>query len=65
MSDKFFLDSNICVYAFGTDGKKKEKALDLIIGNQSTISTQVLMETANVAVKKLNFSQEKIQTSCD
>jgi len=65
MSDNFFLDSNICIYAFGIDNKKKQKALDLIISSQATISTQVLMETANVATKKLNFSQEKLLLSCD
>jgi len=65
MSDRFFLDSNICIYAFDMDNKKKEKALDLIICNQSFISTQVLMEMANVALKKLKFTQEEIQLSVD
>jgi len=63
MSDKFFLDSNVCIYAFDIDSRKKEKALDLIICNQAIVSTQVLMETANVAVKKLKFKQEEIQLS--
>jgi len=63
MNDKFFLDSNVCIYAFDIDTGKKAKALDLIIGNKATISTQVLMETANVATKKLKFKQEKIQSS--
>ena len=44
---------------------KKEKALDLIIGSHATVSTQVLMETANVAVKKLKFRQDEIQLSID
>ena len=65
MNGKFFLDSNVCIYAFDTDGKKKEKALDLIVSNQATISTQVLMETANVAGKKLKFNQEEIELSID
>ena len=65
MSDKYFLDSNVCIYAFDIDKRKKEKALDLIIGNQATVSTQVLMETANVAVKKLKFKQSDVQLSID
>jgi len=63
MNDKFFLDSNICIYAFDIDSKKKEKALDLIVSEQATVSTQVLMETANVAGKKLKFNQEEIELS--
>ena len=51
MSDKFFLDTNVCIYAFDRDSKKKEKALDLIVSNQATVSTQVLMETANVPAR--------------
>ena len=65
MSDKFFLDSNVCVYAFDIDSRKKAKALDLIVGSQATVSTQVLMETANVATKKLKFKQEDVQLSVD
>jgi len=63
MNDKFFLDTNICIYAFDTDSRKKEKALDLIISNQATVSTQVLMETANVALKKLKLKHEEIHLS--
>ena len=65
MNDKIFLDTNVCIYAFGNDREKKEKALDLIIGNRATISTQVLMETANVAIKKLQFRHDEIQLSID
>ena len=63
MKGKIFLDTNVCIYAFDNDSKKKEKSLDLIIGSHATVSTQVLMETANVAVKKLKFKQDKIQLS--
>jgi predicted nucleic acid-binding protein len=65
MNDKFFLDSNICIYAFDMDNKKKEKALDLIISNHAFISTQVLMEVANITLKKFKFTQEQIQLSVD
>ena len=63
MNDKFFLDTNVCICAFDRNSKKKEKALDLIVSNQATVSTQVLMETANVAGKKLKFNQEEIELS--
>ena len=65
MNDKFFLDSNVCIYAFDMDGKKKEKALDLIVSNQATVSTQVLMETANIAGKKLKFNQKEIELAVE
>ena len=65
MNGKIFLDTNVCIYAFDNDSKKKEKSLDLIIGSHATVSTQVLMETANVAIKKFKFKQEEIQLSID
>ena len=65
MNDNFFLDTNVCIYAFDTDSRKKEKALDLITSNQATVSTQVLMETSNVAFKKLKFKHEQIQLSIE
>ena len=65
MSGKFFLDSNICIYAFDIDSRKKQIAVDLIVGNHATVSTQVLMETANVVAKKLKFKQEHVQLSVD
>ena len=65
MNDKFFLDSNVCIYAFDTDNRKKEKSLDLIISNQAAVSTQVLMEISNIALKKLKFRHDEIQRSVD
>jgi len=65
MNDKFFLDTNVCIYAFDTDSRKKEKALNLIISNKATISTQVVMETSNVALKKLKLKYEELQLSID
>ena len=44
MNDKFFLDTNVCIYAFDFGSKKKEKALDLIIGNQATVSNYSLYD---------------------
>ena len=65
MGGKFFLDSNVCIYAFDADSRKKQVALDLIVGSQAAVSTQVLMETANVAAKKLKFKHEQVQLSVD
>lgn len=57
MSDRFFIDSNICLYLFGDDIAKAAIAEKLFIQN-GTISTQVLAETANVLLRKFNFNIE-------
>ncbi len=58
MSDKFFLDSNVCLYLFDEDKAKVAIAESLFTAN-AVISTQVLAETANVLTKKFLFSKEK------
>jgi predicted nucleic acid-binding protein len=52
MPAKVFVDTNIVIYALGPHSDKTEKAASLFV-HQPTISTQVLSETANVALKKL------------
>ncbi len=51
MKDKTFVDSNIWLYLLGSDITKKQKALQLL-GQNLTISTQVLAENSNVCRKK-------------
>jgi len=58
MSDKFFIDSNICLYLFDEDRKKVAIAESLFTKN-AVVSTQVLAETGNVLSKKFLFSKEK------
>ncbi|WP_158084162.1 PIN domain-containing protein [Marispirochaeta aestuarii] len=62
---KFFIDTNILVYANDKrDPDKQRQAVDLISGlmksGEGVISTQVLQEYANVAVGKLGQSEEVV-----
>jgi predicted nucleic acid-binding protein len=52
MPAKVFIDTNIVIYALGPHSEKTDRAASLFV-QQPTISTQVLSETANVALKKL------------
>lgn len=55
MPVKIFIDTNIVIYALGPHSAKTDRAASLFVP-QPTISTQVLSETANVALKKLAMS---------
>ena len=62
---KTFLDSNIVIYANDAkDLEKQNKAIqvvkDLIKGGSGVISTQVLQEYTNVALKKLKQDQSVV-----
>lgn len=52
MSAKAFIDTNVVIYALGPNSDKTPRAAALLADNP-TLSTQVLSETANVALKKL------------
>jgi predicted nucleic acid-binding protein len=52
MPDKAFIDTNIVIYALGPDSPKTARAAQLFV-QRPTISTQVLSETANIALRKL------------
>ncbi|MDD4964211.1 MAG: PIN domain-containing protein [Gallionella sp.] len=52
MRVKAFIDTNVVIYALGKSSEKTELAAALF-ANKPVISTQVLSETANVALKKL------------
>ncbi len=52
MPAKAFIDTNIVIYALGPNSAKASLAAPLFT-HHPTISTQVLSETANVALKKL------------
>ena len=61
MSDShLFLDSNVCLYLLGEDSPKKFTAEKLLALPKVVISTQVIGENINVAIKKFKFSEEKI-----
>lgn len=56
--NKFFIDSNICIYAFDkTDVLKRQKAFDLI-SQSPVISAQVIIETYNACYRKLKLNRE-------
>ncbi|EQD42073.1 PilT domain-containing protein, partial [mine drainage metagenome] len=52
MPAKAFIDTNVVIYALGPNSAKAALAASLFI-HHPAISTQVLSETANVALKKL------------
>jgi predicted nucleic acid-binding protein len=52
MPAKAFIDTNIVIYSLGPNSAKASLVAPLF-AHHPTISTQVLSETANVAIKKL------------
>jgi predicted nucleic acid-binding protein len=56
MSADFFIDSNIAVYSVGLPSVKRDIARALI-KERPCISTQVVMETVNVLIKKFKFEK--------
>lgn len=51
MPAKAFIDTNIVIYSLGPNSAKTSQAAPLF-AHHHTISTQVLSETANVAIKE-------------
>lgn len=61
MNDRFFLDTNIIVYAHTNVNLEKQKTAQNIIAEKTTvISTQVLQETANTLIKKFKQSWQDV-----
>ncbi|MBI5122199.1 MAG: PIN domain-containing protein [Rhodospirillales bacterium] len=57
---KFFLDSNVVLYAIGNDAGKRDIAAGLL-SRHPVISTQVLLETANVCKRKFGLDVSAIK----
>lgn len=57
MSDRYFLDTNIVLYAFDKNAHKKQIALRLLKSNP-VISWQVLNEATNILLKKFNLAKK-------
>ncbi len=52
MNDRVFLDTNILVYAYSkTELEKQRVARDLVLNNNSFISSQVLQELTNTLTR--------------
>lgn len=64
MRDKYFLDTNILIYAFSEDEPQKQKiALNIIdnVSGDTLISNQVINEICNVFLKKFKLSSNQIE----
>jgi len=64
MNDKttVFLDTNLLIYAHTTvEILKQQQVQQIIIDENTVISTQVFKEVANVLYKKFGFSWEDVQ----
>ncbi|MGN6295706.1 MAG: PIN domain-containing protein [Ginsengibacter sp.] len=63
MKDKYFIDSNILIYAHTMqDEKKKAIAHQILSLNQEVLlNTQVINESINVFIKRFNISFVQIQ----
>lgn len=57
MNDNFFVDSNVVLYALDNATFKNSIAIDLI-KNRPLISTQVVLESVNICLKKFKFTKE-------
>lgn len=56
--NRIFVDSNVILYLFGDDEKRKQFALSLL--NPSyLISTQVVIENVNVCIRKYKIPKEE------
>ena len=60
MNDRVFIDSNVLIYAYSDEERKRGKALDIIKMNESIISIQVINEFVNVVKKKFNKENDEI-----
>ena len=62
-NQRIFLDTNLMIYAHtNVDVLKQSKIQNMIINENTVISTQVLQEAANVLFKKFKFPWHDIQS---
>ena len=65
MQDRFFLDTNILLYAFSTkDVIKHNTAKELVLSN-AVISVQVINEVSVNLIKKLKLNEENVRQFID
>jgi len=57
MSADFFIDSNVAIYSLDKPSIKRDIARQLI-SKRPIISTQVVMETMNVLIRKFKFEKQ-------
>lgn len=64
LNSTYFLDTNIVLYAYGTDAGKKASALALLAANPM-ISTQVINECSHVMRRKLRWPPRQVAAELD
>jgi predicted nucleic acid-binding protein len=60
MNDNATVDTNILIYAFGTQNNSKKNIAKEIIANCNRISLQAVSETVYVLQRKFNFSVNEL-----
>jgi predicted nucleic acid-binding protein len=65
MKDKFFLDSNIFLYAFSTSNLQKQEVAKKLVLADAVISVQVINEVSVNLIKKLKFDEDTIKKFVD
>ena len=70
MTTRSFIDTNVLIYAEASDEPLKQRAAiallkSLFLDGQGVLSTQVLQEYCNVALKKLKLSAQHVRTQLD
>lgn len=66
MLDRVFIDSNIIIYAYSIDEPKKmEIARDILLSNETIMSTQTINEFINVTARKKFLNNKEITTIID
>lgn len=53
--NNYFIDSNICVYAFDKSDEHKRQTAFNLLNNKPFVSSQVIIETYNACYKKLKI----------
>lgn len=53
--NNFFIDSNICVYAFDNSDEYKQQVAFNLLENKPFVSSQVVIEIYNACYKKLKI----------
>ncbi len=62
MKDKFFIDSNIFLYALTDQNLQKQEIAGKVVLQKATISTQVINEVSSNMLKKFTFSNDNIKS---
>ncbi len=62
MRDKIFIDTNILLYLYDRDGKKKSQAKE-ILKNNHYISIQVLNEFTNISIKRFKLDINELDNN--